>query len=156
MRFPLLTFGLISVIISSSAYAGEAQHIKLTDGSVLNVEVISMQNGVYTFKSPSLGKFHVNANRVQSISSSTLPASQANTGRTDFNQLKSSIMSNPQSMKLINGLKNDADIQAIMSDPKIVSAIKNGDYTTLANNPKFMALMNNPKIKQIAGSVAKQ
>ena len=152
MRFPLLKFVLMMAIASSSAYAGEAQRIKLIDGSVLNVEVISMKNGVYTFKSPSLGEFHLNAKRIQSISSSGMPASQTKPGKVDLKQLKATIMANPQNMKLINGLKNDTDVQAVLSDPKILSAIKSGNYTSLATNPKFLKLMNNQKIKQIAGS----
>lgn len=156
MRFPLLTFILILLIASSSAYAGEVQQIKLKDGSVLHGEVISMKNGVYTLKSPSLGVFHVNANRVQSIASSGASAAQASSGKMDLKQLKSTITSNPQNMKLINGLKDDTDVKAVLSDPKLMQALKNGDYTSLATNPKFLKLMNNPKIREIAGSVAQQ
>jgi len=153
MRFPALLFVLILVITSSSAYAGEVQRVKLTDGSELNVEVVSMNNGVYTFKSPSLGEFSVNAKQVQSISSSSMPESQAGTANIKLNQLQSTLTANPETMKLIAGLKDDPDIQAILSDSNIMNAIKSGDYTALTNNPKFQKLMKNPKIKQITDSV---
>jgi hypothetical protein len=153
MRFPLLKFILILVITSSSVYAGEVQRVKLTDGSVINVEVISMHDGVYTFKSPSLGKFSVNAKQVQSITSSSMPASPAGSANIKLNQLQATLKANPETMKLIAGLQNDPDIQAALSDPKIMKAIRSGDYTALANNPKFQKLMNNPKMKQITDSV---
>ena len=153
MRFPALKFVLIWVIISSSAYAGEVQRVKLTDGSVMNVEVISLHDGFYTFKSPSLGEFKVNAKQVQSISSSSLTASQAGSANTNLNQVQSTLTANPETMKLIVGLQNDPDIQAVLSDPEIMKAIQSGDYNAIANNPKFQKLMNNPVIKQITGNV---
>jgi len=153
MRFPSLILTILLVITSSSAYAGEVQRVNLADGSVLNAEVISMHNGVYTFKSPSLGVFSVNAKQVQSISSSSMPTSQAGTANINLNQLQSTLKAKPGTMNLINGLKNDPDMQAILSDPKIMNAIKNGDYTAVANNPKFQKLLNNPKIKQITDGV---
>ena len=110
-------------------------------------------DGVYTFKSPSLGEFSVKAKQVQSISSSSVPASQAGSENIKLNQLQSTLQADPEAMKLITGLQNDPDVQAILSDPKIMNAIKSGDYAALINNPKFKKLMNNPKIKQIAGSV---
>lgn len=153
MRFPSLKFILILVIFSSSAYAGEVQRIKLTDGSVMHAEVISMHDGIYTFKSPSLGEFKVNAKQVQSISSSKTPASQAGSANINLNQLQSTIMAKPGSKELIAGLQNDPDMQAVLSDPEIMKAIQSGDFAALANNPKFQKLMNNPKIKQISDSV---
>lgn len=152
MRFLSLNFVLILFITSSSVYAGEVQRVKLADGSVINAQLISMQNGVYTFKSPSLGTFSVNANQVQSISLSGMPASRAGSVNVKLNQLQSTLAANPKTMKLIAGLKNDPDIQAVLSDPKIMKAIQSGDYAALTNNPKFQKLMNNPTIKQISGS----
>jgi len=154
MRLQALKFVLILAIISSSAYAGEVQRVKLTDGSILNVEVVSMNNGVYTFKSPSLGEFSVNAKQVQSISSAKMPAPQAGSTNVKLNQLQSKLQENPGTMNLIAGLKDDPDVQAILSDPKIMNAIKSGDYAALTSNPKFQKLMNNPKIRQITDSVS--
>lgn len=153
MRFTSPKFILILVFISSSAYAAKIQHVKLNDGSVMNVEVISLQNGVYTFKSQSLGEFKVNAKQVQSISSLSMPKSQANVSNQNLKQIQTQILSKPGSKELITGLQNDPDMQAVLSDPEVMKAIQNHDYTALANNPKFKKLMNNPAIKQITGSV---
>ncbi len=119
----------------------------------MNAEVISMHNGVYTFKSPSLGEFSVHAKQVQSISSSSMPTSQAGSANINLNQLQSTLKAKPGNMKLINELKNDPDMQAVLSDPKIMKAIQSGDYSALANNPKFKKLMNNPAMQQITGSI---
>ena len=113
-----------------------------------------MHKGVYTFKSPSLGEFSINAKQVQSISTASMPTSQAGSANINLNQLQSTLKAKPGTMTLISGLQNDPDMQAILSDPKIMKAIQRGDYTALANNPKFQKLMKNPKIKQISGSVA--
>ena len=153
MRFPALKFILLLVITSSSAYAGKVQRVELRDGSIMNAEVISMHDGVYTFKSPSLGEVNVNAKQVQSISSSDMPTSQAGSANKNLNQLQSTLMANPETKNLIAGLQNDPDMQAVLSDPEIMKAIQSGDYTAVANNPKFQRLMNNPTIKQISGSV---
>lgn len=149
MRFSRLMFIFILVITWSGVYAAEVQRVKLRDGSIINAEVISMHDGVYTFRSSSMGEFSVNAKQVQSISSSSLPASQAGSANINLNQLQSTLKANPETMKLINGLQNDPDIQAILSDPKIMNAIHRGDYTALVNDPKFQKLMNNQKIKKI-------
>ena len=152
MRFPALKFILLLVITSSSAYAGKVQRVELRDGSVMNAEVISMHDGVYTLKSPSLGEFSVNAKQVQSISSSSMPTSQAGSANKNLNQLQSTLMANPETKNLITGLQNDPDMQAVLSDPELMKAIQSGDFKALANNPKFQKLMNNPRIKQISGS----
>jgi translation elongation factor EF-4 len=155
MRFPALKFVLILVITSSSAYAGEVQRVELKDGSVMNAEVISMHDGVYTFKSPSLGEFSVKAKQIKSISSSSMPGSQAGTANVKLKQLQSTLMANPETKNLINGLQNDPDMQAVLHDPEIMKAIQHGDFTALANNPKFQKLMNNPTMKQISKRAVK-
>ena len=152
MRFPALTFVLL-LVISSTAYASEVQRITLTDGSILNAEVIAMHNGVYTFKSPSLGEFSVNAKQIQSISALSAPSSQAGSANLNLNQLQSTLKANPGAMTAITGLQNDPDMQAVLSDPEIMKAIQSRDYTALANNPKFQKLMQNPAIKQITDNV---
>jgi hypothetical protein len=153
MRIAALMFVLVSVSTSASAYAGEIQRVELSDGSVVKAEVVSMHDGVYTFKSPALGKFSVDAKQIKSISSSSIPTSPAGSGNTNFKQLQSSLMTNPETKNLIAGLQDDPDMKAVLSDPDIMKAIQSGDYTALANNPKFQKLMNKPAVKQISGSV---
>jgi hypothetical protein len=153
MRSLALKFVLLLAITSSSAYAGEVQRIELRDGSVMNAEVVSMHDGVYTLKSPSLGELRVNAKQVQSISSLRAPTSQAGPANINLNQLQSTLQAKPGAMNAITGLKDDPDVQAVLSDPEIMKAIQSRDYTALANNPKFQKLMNNPTIKQITGDV---
>ncbi|MBI1422136.1 MAG: hypothetical protein GC149_01635 [Gammaproteobacteria bacterium] len=155
MRFPALTLVLLLVSTSSGVYAGEVQRVKLTDGSVLSAEVISMHNGVYTFKSPSLGEFSVNAKQVQSISALSVPSPQAGSANLNLNQLQSALQANPGAMNAITGLQNDPDMQAVLSDPEIMKAIQSRDYSALANNPKFQKLMQNPAIKQITDNVTR-
>jgi len=52
-------------------------------------------------------------------------------------------------MKSILNLQSDPQIQAILTDPAIVQAIQDGDYTTLLANPKIKALESNEQLKQL-------
>ena len=68
---------LLLFLASSGLFAAELQRIILQDGSSVNAEVLSLNNGVYTLKSPALGKFTVSASEVQAIQSIRGTSSQA-------------------------------------------------------------------------------
>ena len=150
---------LLLFVASSCLFAAELQRVVLQDGSSVNAEVLSLNNGVYTLRSPALGKFTVNATQVQAIQSirGTSPQAQSATGdtRAEMEQIQSSLLANGDTVKLIMALQNDPDVQAILADGDIMAAIQRGDYESLANNPKIKSLMNKPEMKQITGSVAR-
>jgi hypothetical protein len=52
-------------------------------------------------------------------------------------------------MYLINSLKDDPEMQAILNDPETMKAISAGDLSALMANPKIMELLNNQKVREI-------
>jgi hypothetical protein len=150
---------LLLFVASSCLFAAELQRVILQDGSSVNAEVLSLNNGVYTLRSPALGKFTVSATQVQAIQSirGTSPQAHGATRdtRAEMEQIQSSLLANGDTVKLIMALQNDPDVQAILADGDIMAAIQRGDYESVANNPKIKNLMNKPEMKQITGSVAR-
>jgi hypothetical protein len=52
-------------------------------------------------------------------------------------------------MALIGSLQNDPEMQALLNDPAVLSAVQGGDIGTLLNNPAFMRILNNPRVREI-------
>ncbi len=152
--------GLALLIAFASSYqaAAEMQQVILQDGSQVNAEVLSLNNGVYTLKSPALGQFTVNARQIRTIQTirGTMPQSQTpgpTDAKIDMEQIQSSLLANGDTVKIIMDLQNDPAVKAILADRDIMAAIQRGDYTSLANNPKIKKLMGKAEIKQITGSI---
>ena len=60
---------MLLALASNCLFAAELQRIVLQDGSSVNAEVLSLNNGVYTLRSPTLGKVTVSAGQVHTIQS---------------------------------------------------------------------------------------
>ena len=144
--------GLASGVLASPT-------IELKDGSRIEGEIQSIEKGVYTVLSPSLGTVHVAQSNIVRIvyggdvsnaadSSSKSPA-RDDTLTRDIQQLQASLAQDPTAVQAIMNLQSDPQIQAVLSDPAIVKAIQEGDYTSLLGNPKIQALESNEKLKQL-------
>lgn len=133
--------------------------IELKDGSRIEGEIQSIDNGVYTVLSPSIGTVHVTQSNIARIvygndvpAATNTPAKapardDAVTG--DIQQLQARLAQDPAAMQSIMSLQSDPQIQAIMSDPEIAKAIQDGDYMSLVANPKIQALENDEHLKQV-------
>jgi Tfp pilus assembly ATPase PilU len=64
-------------------------------------------------------------------------------------ELQQKMLSDEQTMALILSLKDDPEMQALLSDPAVVSAVQSGDLSTLTANPRFMKLLDNAKVREI-------
>ena len=160
MRVRQIGLALLVTFASRCLFAAELQQIVLQDGSLVNAEVLSMKNGVYTLKSPALGQFTVNARQIRTIQAIRGTISNAKTpvpadAQIDMEQIQSTLLANGDTVKIIMGLQNDPTVRAILADRDIMAAIQRGDYTSLANNPKIKKLMGKAEIKQITGSIAR-
>jgi len=139
--------------VSAAAYCGQASRIEFTDGSVINGEIVSLANGIYTINAPSVGQLTVEAARVSKIES-LRPPSADSTGQSNgisqsqINAYKDKVMSNPESMAVIKGLADNPQIQDIAKDPEILNAAKSGDIQGLMNSEKFKQLISNPEIQK--------
>jgi hypothetical protein len=64
-------------------------------------------------------------------------------------ELQQKMLADDQTMALILSLKDDPEMQVILSDPALVAAVQSGDLTTLTANPRFMKLLDNAKVREI-------
>lgn len=132
--------------------------IKLKDGSQIQGDIESIQDGQYTVVSPSLGTVHIaQANIVQisydgggeSRDRAATEATGSDQLSSQAQQLQAQLAQDPKAMKSILSLQNNPQIQALLNDPQIMQAIQRGDYASLLNNPKIQALDNDPQLKSV-------
>jgi hypothetical protein len=145
--------GLASGVLASPT-------LELKDGSRIQGEIQSIEKGVYTVVSPSIGTVHVaQSNIVRIVYSGDVSNAADSSGKSsardddtltrDIQQLQASLAQDPTALQSIMSLQSDPQIQAVLSDPAIVKAIQEGDYTSLLANPKIQALESNAKLKQL-------
>jgi hypothetical protein len=154
-----------STITVVCAFSAEVSDIYLDDGSFLRAEIVSLQNGKYTLRSPSLGEFSIDASRITQIErrKAEQPPVQADPAQVQQQALGSpeafqakvastqaAVMSDPEAMKAIISMASDPEFQKLFDDPEAVAALKSGDMATLMKKPEFQAIMDNPKMKAFA------
>jgi len=159
-RFAHGSAAAASALAGLLACAGlaSAATITLNDGTVIQGAVQSLQDGVYTIASDSVGTLHVPADRVRSINGggkapTSPPADAASVGAGALDAAKSRIAQDPALLAAVLALQNDPEVLAVLSDPEIMKAMSAGDYGALMNNPKIVALMNNAKLRAIIGEL---
>jgi len=134
--------------------------IELRDGSRIQGEIQSLDHGVYTILSPSIGTVHIaQSNIVRIVYSGDGPntaagspeksSARADVSAGDIQQLQKSLAQDPAAMQSITNLQSDPQIQAVLSDPAIAKAIQEGDYSSLLGNPKIQALESNEHLKEL-------
>jgi len=157
--FILLVFVLA---LNISGYCGQRSRIELTDGSVLNGEVVSLANGTYTINSASMGAIKINAAKVVKIEVLKDPllntpvyssAQLKDITPEQIDSYKQKIMSNPDNAAVINDLTANPQIQELAKDPTIVNAAKSGDVQTLISNKKFKDLLESPELEETAKKI---
>jgi len=146
------------------AYWGacSAATIVLHDGTVIHGDVKSLQDGVYTIETASVGTLHVRAGDVRSIDADTKPQTAPAAGSpaagspaagsspgAALDAAKAGIVADPKLLATVLALQNDPTVLAVLSDPEVTKAIAAGDYDALMSNPKIIALTQNPKVREI-------
>lgn len=155
----LLEACLAAALLGFAAVVLAAPTIELKDGSRIQGEIQSIDDGVYTVRSPSIGTVHVAQSNIVRIvyggSASNEARSSDKSSPRDvesnrrIQQLQMRLAQDPEAVQSIMSLQSDPQIQAILSDPTIVQAIQEGDYMSLLGNPKIQALENNEQLKQL-------
>lgn len=132
--------------------------IELKDGSRIQGDIQSIQNGEYTIVSPTIGTVHIAQSNIVRISydgngetrDHTATAAAGNDQRsTEAQQLQAQLVQDPEAMKSILSLQSDPQIQAVLNDPQIMQAIARGDYASLLDNPKIKALDNDEQLRSV-------
>jgi hypothetical protein len=70
--------------------------------------------------------------------------------------LKEQMMKDEGIMTLIRALQDDPEMQALLSNPAMMSAIQAGDIGTLMSSPAFLKFLNNPRVREIEKRVNSQ
>jgi hypothetical protein len=157
MRQYLFCFVVALSLIAGSARAGEVREIELRDGSIITGEVVSLNNGIYTIKSDTLGMLKVEEAKVRVIrprsQQSPGPGAAQNNTNSDIQTLQHRMMSDQEIMGMIQSLQNDPEFKKLLEDPEIMKAVNAGDVASLTANPKFMKLLGNPTVQEIQKKV---
>jgi hypothetical protein len=144
--------GLASGVLASPT-------IELKDGSRIEGEIQSIENGVYTVRSSSIGTVHIaQSNILRIVYAGDVANAAPSPGKSparedavtsDIQQLQTRLAQDPAAMQSIMSLQSDPQIQAVLSDPEIAKALQEGDYFSLLSNPKIQALESNEHLKQL-------
>jgi len=155
----LLRAGLAAAWLGLASSALASPTIELKDGSRIEGEIQSVENGVYTVLSPSIGTVHVAQSNIVRIvyggdASNAAGSSDQSPARdvalaNEIQQLQTHLAQDPAAMQSIMSLQSDPQIQALLNDPAIAKAIQDGNYASLLGNPKIQALESNEHVKQL-------
>jgi hypothetical protein len=146
-----------------SAFASPLRDFEMHDGSVLTAEILSLRDGVYTLKSPSLGTITLDAAKVRAIRSHTgtdtpsspeLPPPSA--VNAQIQRLQQVIQGDPVLMQRITALLEDPEVQMVLADPTVMQAVQAYDLSTLLAHPKVMQLLNHPTIRDISKRLSQE
>ncbi len=155
MRHIMLGLLLLLSFQISVAAAGGMRQIELTDGTMITGEVQSLNNGIYTIKSESLGTIKIEDSKIRAIrdkSSSPAASGNAHTGG-ELNDLQKKMANDREVMGLIQSLQDDPDFKKILEDPEMMKALQEGNIAALTSDPRIMKLLNNPTVKEIEKKV---
>ena len=156
MKTVQIVLVFLLALFCGGVFAGAPGEIELIDGSVIQGEIVSFKEGVYTIRSKAIGSIEINESKIRTIrytSDKTDPKTGLNPAPGSVNAeslaLQQALMSNEEILPILLSLQNDPEIQEILNDPDIMDAVLAGDLQRLMSNPKFMELLNHPKVQQI-------
>jgi len=149
--------GLLSLAMAAVSIPYEsasAATLVLKDGTVIHGEIKTLKDDVYNVKTDSLGTLRFQKQNVRTIDHGDEPTMASPTGGASWQQAELQTMQlrmiqNPNLLSMILSLQNDPEVQAILADPEITSALASGNFATLMGHPKIIALTNNSKVREI-------
>jgi hypothetical protein len=148
-------FCFVFFLIAAVVGAADMRQIELTDGSIVNAEVVSLSQGVYTVKSETLGTIKLPESKIRSIRtqaagrSTDIPGKQAD----DMRSLQDKMMSDREIMSLVRSLGEDPQFRKILEDPAVMKAVEEGNIAALMANPQFLKLLDNATVQDIQKKV---
>ena len=132
-----IIFCLFFLGLNAAAYCGQASRIELTDGSVINGEIISLSDGVYTINTPSLGQIKLEGTKVSKIEIGKIE----NLSQAQVESYGKTLMEDPKNAAIVTELAADSQFQELAKDPQIAEAAKAGDIQAIMKNEKFKVQM---------------
>ncbi len=134
--------------------AADPQRILLRDGSEIVAEVRSLEKGVYTFESPTLGRIRVPATRVKKIEGPPTRPTAPPPSAAAIQDLQTRMLTDPQLSAALMQLQSNPAMQEVLQDPEILRAVARRDMEFLQRHPKMKRLMKDPAVRALTGGVA--
>ena len=154
----ILIFCLFFFAFNTAAYCEQLSKIELSDGSVINGEIVTLVNGVYTIKNTAtFGEIKVGSEKISKIETANSALSDRPTNlidqgnNPDQSQVSAygqALMKNPENAAIVTGLAKDPDLRELAKDPELQNAAKKGDIQALLKNPKFMDIVNSAEVQE--------
>lgn len=151
LRLRLVLPGLLAVLTAlSTASAAGPSTVTLRDGSTITGEVVSLEAGLYTIRSATLGTLTLRQADVQSIADAAAPPpAPALSAPAQLDAVQERIAADPALMQDITALQDVPEIQALLEDPEVMNAIRDGNLEALVGNPKLARLAADPRVQAI-------
>lgn len=164
MKGAVARIALVIIAIFLLPVCGQSAQIVLKDGSHIYGDIESLNNGVYTVKSYSLGRIKIDSSRIRYFrytdndpepagpsaeKKAPVPESPPPYSNQNVQSLQNRMVSDPEIMDLIQSMQNNPEIQKILNDPETMEAVRSGNIGVLLSNPAIQKLMKNPKVNRI-------
>ena len=153
----IIIFCLLFFALNSATYGAQPSKIELTDGSIINGEIISYSNDIYTINSPTFGEIKIESAKVAKIESlkyalpnnSISPAAQNNIPTpSQISNYGQNLINDPENAAIIEGMAINSGLQELANDLQVREAAKTGDIQALLKNPKFMNMVSSPEMQE--------
>lgn len=141
---------LVVTFVALSALPARASTLTLRDGSTITGEIVAVNDGVYTVRSPTLGTLAIKQSDVGSLTNDAPKQVPA-----ELNALEERIAADPDAMSSITVLQDDPALQAILGDADVVKALQTGNFEALLSNPKLQHLATDPRIQALTEKLAR-
>lgn len=150
---------LIFTPLASSSYAEATKIFTLKDGATFQGHLSSVEDGIYTVESPTLGHIKLKEADVLTITSATTPSTGTSTpyrpqpaattsSAQQMQAMQASITSNPAIMADIQAMASNPRLLEILTNPALLTAISQGPEA-LQGNPDAEKLLNDPQMQAL-------
>ncbi len=154
--FLLSLFILTLITLPSSAESSKTFMLK--DGATFQGHLSSVENGIYTVESPTLGKIKLKETDVVTITSSDQPLvttslnapkpTDAASSQEQMQAMQAKITSDPAIMADIQALASDPRLMQVLTNPALLTAAAQGPQA-LQGNPAAEELFKDPQIQAL-------
>lgn len=155
MKLFFFVFCSVTFLTIGGALGEDLKLIHLNDGSSIRAEVLSLNKGVYTLQSSSMGRIQIDAAKIAAITNPGQATRATNndipTGADGVNmdRMSKELMNDPDMMKKIMSMQNDPALKDVLNNPDIMRLISSNDFGALANRPEIQQLMKHPIVQEI-------
>ena len=152
--FSLIVFSFCA----SFSFAQTSKTFTLKDGATFQGHLSTVENGIYTVESPTLGSIKLHEADIVTITSADRPTTtptalplQPTTATSSAEQVKTmqtKIISDPAIMADIQALTANPRLVQILTDPSLLTAAAQGPEA-LQGNPQAAELFKDPEIQAL-------